>query len=333
MKEPLKLSLSVGVIDSVNCYGGSDGSITTSNTGGSGSKKYLWNDATKQTTSKASNLIKGTYKLVVKDTYGCSDSITADVKEPLKLLLSVGVIDSASCYGYNDGSIATLTSGGSGSYRWVWNDATKQTTSKAIKLAKGKYKIIVKDSYGCSDSAMATVDEPQQIIPKITTNRLTMMGHPLELNASITPNKKYQFNWSPSDLFFSQDFKFKPIVIFNSTTLVTLIVTDGRGCKGEDTATFTIIKPFKEIMANAFSPNGDGLNDFFGLPDVFEILEFEIFGRWGTPIFKSSSNQTSWDGTFKGNEVPIGVYVYSLKCKLKGTDQVVGHVGTITLIK
>lgn len=88
-----------------------------------------------------------------------------------------------------------------------------------------------------------------------------------------------------------------------------------------------------KVMEDAFSPNGDGVNDFFGLPDVFEILEFEIFGRWGTPIFKSSSNQTSWDGTFKGNEVPIGVYVYSLKCKLKGTDQVVGHVGTITLIK
>ena len=86
-------------------------------------------------------------------------------------------------------------------------------------------------------------------------------------------------------------------------------------------------------MANAFSPNGDGVNDFFGLPDIFEIVQFEIFGHWGTHIFRSSPSAPNWDGTFKGDEVPVGVYRYILTAKLKGTEQIVDHAGTITVIE
>ena len=333
VNEPAKVVLTITAIDSVNCFQGSDGSITTSIAGGSNGFKYQWNDPSKQITSKASNLKKGVYKLIAKDIYGCSDSITGTINEPAKVVISITNIDSAFCYGYSDGAIATSTKGGTGAYNWNWNTSPIQTTSKSIGLKKGNYKVIVKDVYGCSDSITGTVNEPEQIVPKITINRLTMLGMSHELYADITPVKKYQYLWTPLSTFNGLNTQPRPRVIFNITTKVGLQVTDYKGCKGYDTATITVVQPIKNIIPTGFTPNADNLNEGFGLPDIFEIQTIEIYDRWGGIIFKGSATSPRWDGRLNGELVPAGVYAYTLQAQLKGTDQIVKHGGSITLIK
>ena len=333
VNEPAKVVLTITAIDSVNCFQGSDGSITTSIAGGSKGFKYQWNDPSKQITSKASNLKKGVYKLIAKDIYGCSDSITGTINEPAKVVISITNIDSAFCYGYSDGAMATSTKGGTGTYNWNWNTSPIQTTSKSIGLKKGNYKVIVKDVYGCSDSITGTVNEPEQIVPKITINRLTMLGMSHELYADITPVKKYQYLWTPLSTFDGLNTQPRPRVIFNITTKVGLQVTDYKGCKGYDTATITVVQPIKNIIPTGFTPNADNLNEGFGLPDIFEIQSLEIYDRWGGLIFKGSATSPRWDGRLNGELVPAGVYAYTLQAQLKGTDQIVKHGGSITLIK
>ena len=333
VNEPAKVSLTITAIDSVNCFQGSDGSITTSIAGGSKGYKYVWNDPSKQITTKASSLKKGVYKLIAKDLYGCLDSITGTIDEPAKVVISITNIDSAFCYGYSDGAIATSTKGGKGTYNWNWNTSPIQTTPKSIGLKKGNYKVIVKDVYGCSDSIMGTVNEPEQIVPKITVNRLTMVGMTHELYADITPVKKYQYLWTPLSTFNGLNIQPRPRIIFNETTKVGLMVTDYKGCKGYDTATLTVVQPIKNIIPTGFTPNADNLNEGFGLPDIFEIQSLEIYDRWGGVIFKGSSTTPRWDGRLNGELVPSGVYAYTLQAQLKGTDQIVKHGGSITLIK
>ena len=121
------------------------------------------NDASSQTTANASNLKKGTYKLIVKDIYGCSDSASYAVQEPTKVSLSVTATDSVNCYLGADGSINTSISGGSNGYTYQWDDASAQTTANASNLKKGTYKLIAKDIYGCSDSVTATIHEPAKV--------------------------------------------------------------------------------------------------------------------------------------------------------------------------
>jgi hypothetical protein len=78
----------------VNCFAGTDGSIVSTYSGGFTPYTFLWNDASKQNTANAYNLSKGTFKMVLSDAYGCKDSLTANVYEPLKLSSSISFNDS-----------------------------------------------------------------------------------------------------------------------------------------------------------------------------------------------------------------------------------------------
>lgn len=66
-------------------------------------------------------------------------------------------------------------------------------------------------------------------------------------------------------------------------------------------------------MPNAFSPNGDGQNDvYYVLGGPFSELDFKVYNSWGEVIFTSSSQDQGWDGTHRGQDVPVGVYVYKV---------------------
>lgn len=74
-----------------------------------------------------------------------------------------------------------------------------------------------------------------------------------------------------------------------------------------------IIPNMSIYIPNTFTPNGDGLNDTFGVAGE-AILEFnmKIFNRWGQLIYETSNANDRWDGTFLGEMVPSGTYVYKV---------------------
>ncbi len=65
---------------------------------------------------------------------------------------------------------------------------------------------------------------------------------------------------------------------------------------------------------HAFSPNGDGFNDFFSLIVRGELtnLDMVIYNRWGEMIYQSTTLDTPWDGSYNGEAQPVGAYVYYL---------------------
>ncbi|MBC8172868.1 MAG: gliding motility-associated C-terminal domain-containing protein [Chitinophagales bacterium] len=86
-------------------------------------------------------------------------------------------------------------------------------------------------------------------------------------------------------------------------------------------------------VPNAFSPNGDGINDLFTLvayPNV-ELISFTIYNRWGEILFETSDIKDSWDGTFNGESMPMETYVYYLEFDEYGF--VSRKKGSFTLIK
>ena len=71
-------------------------------------------------------------------------------------------------------------------------------------------------------------------------------------------------------------------------------------------------------MPNAFSPNGDGINDIYKVKDGYQSLtEFHayIFNRWGQKLFEWSNPDDGWDGTYNGKPVKDGVYFCLVKAK------------------
>lgn len=96
----------------------------------------------------------------------------------------------------------------------------------------------------------------------------------------------------------------------------------------------TVEKPYAIYAPNAFSPDGDGLNDFFKVSGQGVIdFEMEIFNRWGQMVFKSSNINHKWDGTFRGKDLPTGTYIYKIKIITYGENQKSVKSGTISLVR
>jgi gliding motility-associated-like protein len=86
-------------------------------------------------------------------------------------------------------------------------------------------------------------------------------------------------------------------------------------------------------IANAFTPNGDGNNDIVYVhSQSIKSMTFYIYDQWGEMLFESTNQSVGWDGTYKGKQQPVGVYVYYVKAVMNNGHQVTKK-GTITLLK
>jgi len=121
------------------------------------------------------------------------------------------------------------------------------------------------------------------------------------------------FFWRPDGLT-----DFEPFVSPAATTTYRLTAADSSGCSASDRITI-IVERRREVYApNVFSPNGDGTNDGFTLfvgDDVAAVTNFRIFDRWGNMVFEQPEllpniEAEGWDGTFRGNEMDSGVFVF-----------------------
>lgn len=328
--EPEKLFIEIATIDSVSCFGKSDGRISTKSSGGTSPYSYLWDDAMNQKTAIASALPKGRYKVIVIDDNACKDSISIELFEPDELKAEIVKIDSVSCYGLSDGSIYATASGGSPGYSYSWSNSQK--TEIANQLKKGLYLLTVTDNRACQDTISTFVSESDKpLMVEIYARQYVLKGEVIELSTNIK-NPIFNFNWTPLDIFSTYYNLPKPKVKFNTTTLVRVDVSNSSGCKGFDTALIYVLPALKEVIPSAFTPNGDNINDIFTLPEQYEIVQLEIYNRWGELIFKSSPDKLYWDGTFKGDRVQNGSYMYVISAKLKGSLIMLEHSGMLEVL-
>lgn len=92
------------------------------------------------------------------------------------------------------------------------------------------------------------------------------------------------------------------------------------------------VVPMNIQLPTAFSPNGDGLNDSFGiLAEGLEEMELIIYNRWGKIVYQSKRIGEKWDGTINGVVAPTGVYGYELAAKNANRESIVKK-GSVTLV-
>jgi gliding motility-associated-like protein len=160
-------------------------------------------------------------------------------------------------------------------------------------------------------------------------------GDTVFLHATNYSLNEYQYEWTPSqDLAtpHSQNTKAFP----NETTVFTVNVTDVFGCTKSDTVRITVFPtPCEEpfiFVPNAFTPNGDVLNDILYVRgDYISSMNFRIYNQWGEKVFETNNLTQGWDGTYKGNNAPQGVYDYYLNYICSGHSY--QKKGNITLIR
>ncbi|MFZ4634482.1 MAG: cohesin domain-containing protein, partial [Saprospiraceae bacterium] len=151
----------------VSCFGGSDGAISITVTGGTGALSYMWTGPTGQnyTTDDITGLVSGIYQLKVTDNKGCTSGIIPiNVPGPTSAVAaSNAVATNVTCFGKNDGAISITLAGGSTPYTFIWKNTGTGTTVSAlqnpINLAPGTYNVTVSDAKSCT----ATLAQPVTI--------------------------------------------------------------------------------------------------------------------------------------------------------------------------
>jgi large repetitive protein len=117
---------------------------------------------------------------------------------------------------------------------------------------------------------------------------------------------------------------------------VMLTVTNQYGCSDSISYMVVIDGIYTLYAPNAFSPNGDGINDIFYVSgDGFDAENFElsIYNRWGELIFSSETISTGWDGMHNGQKVSGDVYVWKIVSKDRFTKQQYEKFGHVTVVK
>lgn len=141
------------------------------------------------------------------------------------------------------------------------------------------------------------------------------------------------FTWTPVD-GLDDPAILQPSAQPEDPTTYILTATDANGCSNSDTVFVDVKNEFTIILPDAFTPNGDGLNDVWhpitiGLIDVVDV---SIFNRWGERIFYSTERFAGWDGTYKGKPQEMESYIAVIRIRdPKGNP--VQQTGTITLIR
>jgi gliding motility-associated-like protein len=126
-----------------------------------------------------------------------------------------------------------------------------------------------------------------------------------------------------------------PKITLNQSGKYAVTVTNTKFCLTfTDTVSITKSKKcsYKLDIPNAFTPNGDGLNDSFGpFGREFTVQSFQIFNRWGNLVFEGNETNKTWNGQIKGENAASDVYVYALKYVVDG--EVLALSGEVALIR
>jgi len=141
--------------------------------------------------------------------------------------------------------------------------------------------------------------------------------------------------WTPN--FVATDDESISFVSPTKTTTYELIATYGNGCKLRDDITIFIDSTLQKLVVpTVFTPNGDGLNDFFYINETgVERLDIKIFDRWGNLVFQSIEPNFKWDGktSLLGGELMNGNYPFVILYKTFDSKADKKEAGFITLIK
>ncbi len=209
-------------------------------------------------------------------------------------------------------------------YSYLWQD--NSTLSSYIGSSTGYIRVEVSDMYGCkvSDSLFLKVNP----LPVVDLGPDTSLCG-TEILYLDGGDDGIIFNWSTGETY-------REITVYEGAQQIVLEAIDENNCVSYDTIIISACSPedrFKD-MPTAFTPNGDGKNDVWRIPELepFPAATVEIYDRWGNIVLRSAAGYSDpWNGISQdGREMPMDSYYFVIDLG-DGISEPI--VGTVTLIK
>ncbi len=261
---------------------------------------YDWGGGISTPTFFASSA--GTYTVTFTDNNGCVGQSSFDLE-----VVQFDLVPSSNSF--CAGGSVILTASGATNYAW----STGETTNSIVVDPDATTVYTVTMTNGSCSATLSETVTPVEVEPFEFPDTLYMaVGTSVYING---PDEYTSYNWSPAQnlsnptmqgVYFSGD----------SSTVVTLNAEHQDGCTWTGQVVVIVVRA---TIPNGFSPNGDGKNDFFVIPELYEYPgNLTVFNRWGDVVYSNPNYQNQWGGTCEadlcigGDLLPEGTYFYLL---------------------
>ncbi len=311
-----------------NCT--TSGSITINASGG-GTPPYQYSingGSTYQSSNVFTGLAAGTYTVITRNPVTqCTATQQVTITFTNNLTMN-NIAGGTICRG---ASFTPQVSSNAASYSWSPSAGVSNTTiANPVLSPQNTTTYTVTGTLGsCTIQRTVTVTVFEGATANAGPDAIILTGDVYQMLSSGTAGS---YLWTPSTGLSSATV-LSPTAAPQTTTTYTLTVTSPQGCTATDQMTLTVV-PYCVKPMNAFTPNGDGINDRWLITDGNCLIgvRAQVFNRYGSRVFESPNYDNTWDGTYKGKPLPDGTYYYVLEfVLLNGKRQVLK--GDVTILR
>ncbi len=259
---------------------------------------YLWST---NATNQAITVTTGsTYSVTLTNQAGCSATFDAEVVFVAPPNVDLGV-DTVLC----EGRVLTVDAGNTGStYQW---STGSQVQTIGIGQA-GTYSVTVNNGYCSRNDDITVLFNPSPARMAVNEFHTCLDDEPKYVVIDAG-NAGSQHSWSTGET--------TQVIMASAYGWYYVHVTNAYDCTAQDSARVIEYCPATIFIPNTFTPNGDGVNDFFvPVGKSIASMRLMIFDRWGELLFESDDLNTGWDGTYQGEYVKNDMYVWRIAYKL-----------------
>ena len=303
-------------------------SIQLSSTGGG---NYAWSPKIGLSDTSISNpwakpTVTTSYILKVWFSPTCFDYDTVTITVDTPPLVSAGPDDTI-CRG-NSTTLSAITLGSG----YLWNTGATTKTISVNPSSTTKYWVRAGSGscFGPADTVVVVVDT----VGKAGFTATPLSGEvPLNVTFTNTSSGASSYFWSFGDGTTSTAKDPSHTYMKDGNMRVVLTITNARGCKDSVSIIIIVETGFSIQIPNVFTPNKDGVNDFFDIKQT-GVSEYSIaiFNRWGQTVYSSNDLSKPWDGTINGIDAVEGVYYYVIDI-LDTKNRERKYKGDLTLIR
>lgn len=306
------------------------GSITITASGG-GTPPYQYSingGSTYQSSNAFTGLAAGTYTVITRNPVTqCTASQQVTITFTNNLTMG-NIASGTICRG---ASFTPQVSSNAASYLWSPSAGVSNTTiANPVLSPQTTTTYTVTGTLGsCTIQRTVTVTVFEGATANAGPDAIILTGDVYQM---LSTGSAGSYLWTPS-AGLSSATVLSPSATPQTTTTYTLTVTSPQGCTATDQMTLTVV-PYCIKPMNAFTPNGDGINDRWLITDGNCLISVraQVFNRYGSRVFESPNYDNTWDGTYKGKPLPDGTYYYVLEfVLLNGKRQVLK--GDVTILR
>ena len=260
----------------------------------------------------ANSTYDGVYTVQITSAGGCSITTSTNISVNKKPTAVAGN-DVAIC----EGGKTQLQGSGGITYQWIPTTGLSNaavTNPVASPADSTRYTLVVANEKGCTDTAFTNVYVWKKPKASAGPNKQIMEGDTVVLEGTAS-GTNVSYSWTPN-IHLSNAQLLQPTAAPTENTTYTLHVQSLQGCGIATDDVF--IRVFKKVdIPNAFSPNGDGINDKWILKNIetYPEADISVFNRYGQLLYKAKGTGQPWDGTFNGRYLPVAAYYYVIDLK------------------